>query len=724
MSLSLSVATKAASIDYPSLIATKLINFDKEHITINYVPHSHIDNQDLVSKLVTIESQSYFSQLEILNYLGVSFPKVLLSASESQPWIEFALTKLGNKNYRAIIVDMQFLDNHLQSRSFFVSTEITLADIVVLGMLKSNPITLSILKSDSCVNFSRWFSLMISNKTINSLVNESVKDINNSRKISDENFQKSSKTKKEAHKANFEIPLPNAEMGKVVTRFPPEPSGYLHIGHVKAAMLNEYFAHAYKGKLIIRFDDTNPSKEKVEFEDSIIQDLAFLGIKGDKITHSSDYFDDMFELAVKLIELGNAYCDDTSVTVMREQRMIGEASGRRERSIEENLKIFKEDMKNGTEVGLKNALRAKIDFKASNKALRDPVIYRTNLTPHHRTGTLWKMYPTYDFCVPVVDSIEGVTHSLRTNEYRDRNPQYEWVIQALNLRHVDIWDFGRINFVRTLLSKRKLQWFVDKHYVSGWDDPRFPTIRGVKRRGMTVQGLRNFIMAQGPSKNIINLEWSVLWSLNKKIIDPVAPRFTAINLSNMVEVVLVNVPSEVKVEHKPKHKKNPSIGSKTVIYSNNVLIEQDDAANFTENEEVTFMDWGNVIVKNISKQNNIVTKIEASLNIDGDFRKTSKKITWLANTEDKVLIKLVDFDHLITKDKLEDGDNFEDFITPKTEFCSYAFADLNMKELKEGDIIQFERKGYFRLDVPFTLKEQPVFFTIPDGRVTKSGTKK
>lgn len=724
MSLTLSVATKAVFIGYSSLIVTKLINIDKEHISVNYVPDRLIDNQDLGTKLVTIDGQQHYSQLEILDYLALRFPENLSSVSESKPWIEFALTKLWNKNYRDVIVDMQFLDKHLQSRSFFVSDEISLADIVMLGMLKSNPVSLSILKGDTCINFSRWYDLIMSDKTIKSLADESVKEIKSPRKVTDVSLQNSSKAKKEAHRANFEIPLPNAEMGKVVTRFPPEPSGYLHIGHVKAAMLNEYFAHAYKGKLIVRFDDTNPSKEKTEFQDSIIEDLAYLGIKGDEITHSSDYFDAMYDLAVNLIEQGKAYCDDTPLTVMREQRMVGEASRRRERSIEENLKIFTKDMKTGTEVGLKNALRAKIDFKASNKALRDPVIYRTNLTPHHKTGTLWKMYPTYDFCVPVVDSIEGVTHSLRTNEYRDRNPQYEWMLKTLNLRHVDIWDFGRINFVRTLLSKRKLQWFVDKHYVSNWDDPRFPTIRGVKRRGMTVQGLRNFIMAQGPSKNIINLEWSVLWALNKKVIDPVAPRFTAINLNNMVKVVLLNVPSELRMEKKPMHKKNPAIGLKTVIYSSNVLIEQEDAMNLSENEEVTFMDWGNVIIKNIHRQNDIVIKIEANLHIEGDFRKTSKKITWIANSDDKIEVKLVDFDHLITKDKLEEGDNFEDFITTQTEFYSSAYADLNVRELKEGDIIQFERKGYFRLDVPITLDEQPVFFTIPDGKVAKYGSKK
>lgn len=219
-------------------------------------------------------------------------------------------------------------------------------------------------------------------------------------------------------------------MGEVVTRFPPEPSGYLHIGHAKAALLNQYFAQAYKGKLIIRFDDTNPSKEKEEFQDSILEDLDLLGIKGDRITYSSDYFQEMYDYCVQMIKDGKAYCDDTPTEKMREERMDGVASARRDRSVEENLRIFTEEMKNGTEEGLKNCVRAKIDYKALNKTLRDPVIYRCNLTPHHRTGSTWKIYPTYDFCVPIVDAIEGVTHALRTIEYRDRNAQYDWMLSS------------------------------------------------------------------------------------------------------------------------------------------------------------------------------------------------------------------------------------------------------------------------------------------------------
>ncbi|KAI3405144.1 GUS1 [Candida oxycetoniae] len=730
MSFQLSVAGKAATIPYPALIAVFFINSSDVDVSIpvEFIDDKSVDSKtaNLAMKLVTPGGETFIDQLDALDYLAQTFPTILLEKAKSQPWVKLALTKLYSKNFKDLTLDMEKLDAHLNFRSYLVGFEVTLADVAVWGVLRANPLMASILKNEVYPNVSRWYNFLAeSDNRFDKSVALMTNSLNELRKAAKAAKTNSSGGKKETHKASFEIDLPGAEIGKVVTRFPPEPSGYLHIGHAKAAVLNEYFAHAFKGKLIIRFDDTNPSKEKVEFQDSIIDDLALLGIKGDQVTYSSDYFQKMYKLAIELIKAGKAYCDDTPTEKMREERMVGDPSSRRDRSIEENLRIFTEEMKNGTEEGLKNCLRAKIDYKALNKALRDPVIYRCNLTPHHRTGTEWKMYPIYDFCMPVVDSIEGVTHALRTNEYRDRNPQYEWIQKALNLRPVAIWDFGRVNFVRTLLSKRKLQWFVDKNYVSNWDDPRFPTIRGVRRRGMTVEGLRNFIISQGPSRNIINLDWSVIWALNKKVIDPIAPRFTAIDAENVVPVKLLNGPEKPYSELKPKHKKNPEVGEKSVIFASQVLIDQADAASLTEGEEVTFMDWGNVIIKKVVKENDIVKSIEANLHLEGDFRKTSKKLTWLADTKDKIEIDLVDFDHLITKDKLDEDENFEDFLTPQTEFHTKAIADLNVAKLQAGDIIQFERKGYYRVDVPYKEGQPAVLFTIPDGKtVSRYGAKK
>lgn len=712
----LTIASKAPFIAYPSIIASEFVKAEsKADLSVEYVDEKAVDSSDATASF-TIDGKLSAGEADVLQILASLAPSISETAKESSSWVTFALEKLANKNFKALATDLETLDSHLNFRSFIVGHSLSLADIAVWGVLRANAVMGSVLKNEVYINISRWYNFIGADPRFD-VAEKTTKAINEMRKSA-----KASKgEKKETHKANFAINLPNAKMGQVVTRFPPEPSGYLHIGHVKAAILNEYFAHEYKGKLIIRFDDTNPSKEKTEFQDAIIEDLALLGIKGDQVTYSSDYFDQMYDLALQLIKDNKAYCDDTPLETMREQRMDGIASEKRDRPVEETLRIFTEEMKNGTEFGLKNCLRAKIDYTNPNKALRDPVIYRCNLTPHHRTGTQWKMYPTYDFCVPVVDSIEGVTHSLRTNEYRDRNPQYDWIQKALKLRHVDIWDFGRVNFMRTLLSKRKLQWFVDNGIVLNWDDPRFPTVRGVRRRGMTVEGLRNFIISQGPSKNIINMEWSSIWALNKKVIDPVAPRHTAIDSADAVPVHLSNGPSTPVAEEKPKHKKNPEVGLKKVLFSNEVLVEQADAASFAEGEEVTFMDWGNVIIKKIHKEGNAVKSIEAELHLEGDFRKTEKKVTWLANTNDKTKVELVDFDHLITKDKLEEADNFEDYITPVTEFKAHAYADLNVKELKKGDIIQFERKGYYKVERDLSEGEEMVLYTIPDG---KTGSKK
>lgn len=299
---------------------------------------------------------------------------------------------------------------------------------------------------------------------------------------------------------------------------------------------------------------------QTEFEETILEDLRLLGIEGDLVTHTSDHFEKLHELAVQLIRDGKAYADDTDNTVpadlpcscpskqhgnltrMAHERWHGIPSARRNATVEENLRRF-EEMAKGTTEGLGWCIRAKISLDDPNKAMRDPVVYRVNLTTHHRTGYVshylkmfiltfnsdkWKVYPTYDFACPAVDSLEGVTHALRTNEYRDRNAQYAWMLDALHLPTVRMWDFSRLNFIYTLLSKRKLHWFVEQGLVRGWDDPRFPTVRGIRRRGMTVDALRQFMLSQGPSHAVVSLEWDSIWALNKKVIDPVAPRFWAV----------------------------------------------------------------------------------------------------------------------------------------------------------------------------------------------------
>lgn len=296
-------------------------------------------------------------------------------------------------------------------------------------------------------------------------------------------------------RSTYEVDLPDAEIGKVKLRFAPEPSGYLHIGHSKAALLNQYFAQRYQGEVIVRFDDTNPAKESNEFVDNLLKDIETLGIKYETVTYTSDYFPQLMEMTEKLIREGKAYVDDTPREEMQKERMDGIESKCRNNSVEENLKLWKE-MIAGSERGLQCCVRGKLDMQDPNKSLRDPVYYRCNPIPHHRIGSKYKIYPTYDFACPFVDSIEGITHALRSSEYHDRNAQYYRIQEDMGLRKVLIYEFSRLNMVYTLLSKRKLLWFVQHGKVDGWDDPRFPTVQGIVRRGLKVEALIQFILEQ------------------------------------------------------------------------------------------------------------------------------------------------------------------------------------------------------------------------------------
>lgn len=600
---------------------------------------------------------------------------------------------------------MKELESHLTLRSYVVGYSLTPADVAVWGALRGNKVTTSLRRN--FVNISRWFEFI---ETSNPWITVVVADLNN--------VARQRKAAASASGANYNIGLKNTENG-IVTRFPPEPSGYLHIGHAKAALLNDYFAHEYRGPesqgvLICRFDDTNPSKESAEFQDSILQDLALLGIQPDRISYSSDYFQQMYEGCVKLVQLGKAYADNTPKDVMGDQRGKGIPSACRDMSVEDSLAQF-EKMKIGS--GLEWCIRAKISVDDPVKCLRDPVIYRCNLQPHHRTGTTWQIYPTYDFCAPFLDSLEGVTHALRTNEYRDRNLQYSWIQEALGVRPVDIWDFSRLNFVRTVLSKRKLTLLVDNGVVWDWDDPRMPTIRGIRRRGMTVPALREFILKQGPSQNVIKLDWTSIWATNKKYIDPVAARHTAIPKHNAV-IATVNGVDETSSADKPRHNKNAALGTKKVFFSRQILLSQEDAASFKLHEEITLMNWGNAIITDISAdQPGVVLGLGLRLHLEGDFKKTEKKITWLAKeTVNMIPVDLVDFDYLITKEKLEKDDDLSSFLTPKTEFRNEAWADCNVTSLARDDIIQFDRIGYFRVDQVYQEGEPAVLFRIPDGK--------
>ncbi|KAA0190299.1 hypothetical protein HAZT_HAZT002289 [Hyalella azteca] len=538
------------------------------------------------------------------------------------------------------------------------------------------------------------------------------------------------------------VELPDAKMGEVVVRFPPEASGYLHIGHAKAALLNQHYQLAFKvllwllpeishnlkqtyfllqGKLIMRFDDTNPAKEDAHFEEVILGDLKLLQIKPDRFTHTSDYFDLMLEMCEKLIRSGDAFVDDTDAETMKAERDERKDSRNRNNSVEKNLSMW-EEMKKGSIVGQQCAVRAKIDMKSNNGCMRDPTIYRCKPETHVRTGNKYKVYPTYDFACPIVDSIEGVTHALRTTEYHDRDEQFFWFIEKLSLRKVHIYEYARLNMNNTVLSKRKLTWFVEQGLVDGWDDPRFPTVRGIIRRGMTVEGLKEFIIAQGSSRSVVNMEWDKIWSFNKKVIDASAPRYVALEKETLVPVKVSG--AKLEAMSVQKHPKDPTIGNKTVWVGPNILIEQVDAEELKEGENATFINWGNLKIVKVNRVNGKVVSVDAETNLSNTDYKKTLKITWLVDSPSAPLTPVVAvyFDHLISKSVLGKDEDFKNFICQDTRRELCMLGDDELKTLKTGDIIQVQRKGFFRVDEQYvepdvsSCKSSPVvLFYVPDG---------
>uniref|UniRef100_A0A7S0WYI8 glutamate--tRNA ligase n=1 Tax=Chlamydomonas leiostraca TaxID=1034604 RepID=A0A7S0WYI8_9CHLO len=657
-----------------------------------------------------------------------------LSATQVDQWLDYVHASVVTGSGLDSV--LAALNDYLGPRSYMVGHSVTLADLALWGQLQGNPLWKKHKTGGAVPHLSRWFDHFAALPECAGAVEELLAmDTKKARAAGAPSAAGGAagggaEEKKGGETGSFDIGLPGAEMGKVVTRFPPEPSGYLHIGHAKAALLNQYFADMYKGKLLVRFDDTNPSKEKDEFVENIVKDIQDLGLRYDKITYTSDYFPQLLDMGERLIKAGQMYADDTPVEQMREERMNKVESRCRSRSVEENLKIW-EEMKAGSPVGLANAMRFKLDMQSVNGALRDPVAFRCNLTHHWRTGHKYKVYPTYDCACPFVDAVEGVTHALRTSEYKDREEQYYWVLKTMQklwpgLPNVHIWDYSRLNFVNTVLSKRKLTWFVDTGRVDGWSDPRMPTVQGILRRGLRIEALREFILSQGASKNVTYQEWDKIWTINKKLIDPVCPRHTAVEDKGRVTLTLTNGPQQPEYVVVPRHKKHAPAGTKAVLRTSSLWLDQADAKELSEGEEVTLMDWGNAIIKSISKDaSGAVVSLAGELNPAGDPKKTKMKLTWLAQSDETLPLQLLDFDYLINKRKVEEEDDFMALVTPVTKFETLARGDANMRTLAKGDIIQLERKGYYIVDepaLPHRADKPMVLFSIPDGR-TKNMTK-
>lgn len=506
--------------------------------------------------------------------------------------------------------------------------------------------------------------------------------------------------------------------GKVVTRFPPEPNGYLHIGHAKSICLNFGTAEKYNGECNLRFDDTNPSKEEQEYVDAIKEDVEWLGFKwaGD-VKYASDYFDTFYEWAQHLIRNGNAYVCDLSPEEAKEYRgwatEPGKDSPYRDRSVEESLDLL-ERMKNGEFDEGSRVLRAKIDMSSPNMNLRDPILYRIRKESHHQTGDKWCIYPSYDFAHGQEDAIEGVTYSICTLEFADHRPLYEWFIENLPVPSKPRqYEFGRLNLNYTITSKRKLKQLVDENHVNGWNDPRMPTISGLRRRGYTPQAVRNFCDSLAVSKTDGTVDMAQFEFFVREDLDKNAPR--AMCVVRPLKVTITNY-EEGKEEwfELPKHPKDESMGTRKVPFTKNILIEQDDFAEVPPRkwkrltqgvavrlrgsyvitcDEVIKDEAGNVVELKCSYD-------PATNGANPEGYKAKGVVHWVS-ADNSVPCEVREYDRLFTEAN-PDGDkerDFLEFINPESLVVqTESRCEVGLAEAEVQSGYQFERTGYFCID--------------------------
>ena len=517
--------------------------------------------------------------------------------------------------------------------------------------------------------------------------------------------------------------------GRVHTRFPPEPNGYLHIGHAKSITLNFGLAQEFGGKCNLRFDDTNPSKEETEYVDSIIADARWLGGEWeDRMFYASDYFGQLYEWAVQLIKAGKAYVDDLTPDEVRKQRGTltepGQESPYRGRSVEENLDLFAR-MKAGEFPDGARTLRAKIDMASPNLNLRDPIMYRILHAEHHRTGKRWCIYPMYDFAHGESDSIEGITHSICTLEFEDHRPLYDWYVDQLGIYHPRQIEFDRLNITYTLLSKRKLLALVQNKLVRGWDDPRMPTISGLRRRGYTPEAIRNFCKRVGVSKTNGTTELGLLEYYLREDLNKRAPRVMAV--LRPLRLVIDNYPEgQVEQMGAVNNPEDESAGSRTVPFSRVLFIEQDDFREDPPKQYFRLAPGREVrlrygyfvtctsVVKDAAGQ---VTEIHCTYDPATrggnapDGRKVKSTIHWVS-AEHAVDAEVRLYDTLFTREdpnEVEEGQDFTANLNPHSlEVVHGAKLEPSLRGAATGTGYQFERLGYFAVD-PDTTPEKLVF---------------
>ncbi|QLH54464.1 MAG: Glutaminyl-tRNA synthetase [Candidatus Kapaibacterium sp.] len=518
--------------------------------------------------------------------------------------------------------------------------------------------------------------------------------------------------------------------GRVHTRFPPEPNGYLHIGHAKSICLNFGLAEEFGGLCNLRFDDTNPTKEDEEYVNAIIEDVRWLGFDwGDRLFYASDYFDKLYDYAVQLIKMGKAYVCDLSQEEIRQTRGTltepGIESPYRNRSVEENLELF-ERMRKGEFPDGAKTLRAKIDMASPNLNMRDPVMYRIKHATHHRTGDKWCIYPMYDFTHCLSDSIEGITHSICTLEFEDHRPLYDWFLDQLGVHHPQQIEFARLNLSYTVLSKRKLLELVQRGIVDGWDDPRMPTIRGLRRRGYTPESIREFAEIIGVSKKESLVDISVLEHCIREDLNKRAQR--AFVVMNPLKVIIDNYPDDLVEEMDAiNNPEDLSMGTRKVPFSKVIYIERDD---FMENppkkyyrlapgREVRLRYAYYITCTDVVKDPKTGEVIELHCTYDPetrggsspDGRKVLGTIHWVsANHCFPAEVRL--YDRLFTKENpndVEEGKTFLDYLNPHSLEIKTAMCEPFLKNAKPEEKFQFERIGYFCVDSKFSKPGQPVF---------------
>ncbi len=525
------------------------------------------------------------------------------------------------------------------------------------------------------------------------------------------------------------IVIQDLESGKhkeIITRFPPEPNGYLHIGHAKSIVLNFELADAFNGKTNLRFDDTNPTKEDTEYVESIKEDVKWLGFDWDELFFASDYFEEMYNRAVLLIKKGLAYVDDLSAEEIREHRGTlkepGKESPYRNRSIEENLDLF-EKMRNGEFKDGEKVLRAKIDMTSPNMNMRDPVIYRIVHASHHNTGSKWCIYPMYDFAHPLEDAIEDITHSICTMEFEDHRPLYDWVVRECEMKsQPQQIEFARLNLTNTVMSKRKLKQLVDEGVVDGWDDPRMPTISGLRRKGYTAKAIRNFCREIGVSKNQSIVDEQMLEHFIRQDLSEIAPRTMAV--LRPLKVVITNYPEgQIEMLDAENNPDDPSMGVRKIPFSREIYIEEED---FMENPPAKYFRLfpGNEVrLKNayFIKCNDVIKDADGKVvEIHCTYDPETKSGTGFTGRKVKGTIHWIDgsnatpaefrlYEPLILDENNEEDKHFLEQINPNSLEILQGFVEDNMKNAEPHDKFQFFRHGYFNVDPKYSKEDKLVF---------------